>query len=370
MKTKAAILWETNAPWSVEDVDLDGPEPTEVLVRLTAAGLCHSDQHLVTGDLPSPMPIVGGHEGAGVIEAVGSEVRGFQVGDHVVLGFIPSCGVCAACATGHQNLCERGAFVLSGEELAGGQRVHARGQGVGTMCCLGSFSPYVIAHESSIIKIDGDIPLDKAALVSCGVATGLGSAIYAGGVRAGDTVAVVGCGGIGTNAIQGARIAGAANIVAIDPIAFKRDSAKLFGATHVAADLAEAKELIAEITRGHFANVALITAGVAVGSLLAPTMELLGKNGRAVVTAFSPWLQMDVNLSMLDLTLYQKEIKGAIFGAANPRYDIPRFLSWYQKGILKLDELVTSTYTLDQINDGYHDLDEGRNIRGMILFDH
>ncbi|WP_298209056.1 zinc-binding dehydrogenase, partial [Ferrimicrobium sp.] len=169
--------------------------------------------------------------------------------------------------------------------------------------------------------------------------------------------------------IQGASIAGAAQIVAVDPVPFKLEQAKIFGATHFASSIDDALPLVQEITWGKLANVAIITTGVATGDLLAPTLSLVGKMGKVVVTAISPWLQSDVQLSLLDLTLYQKEIRGSIFGSANPRYDIPRLLKWYMDGRLKLDELITRTYVLDEINQGYQDMRDGRNIRGMITFD-
>ncbi len=369
MKTSAAVLWGINQEWSVEEVELADPLYGEVRVKLASSGLCHSDEHLVTGDLPAVLPIVGGHEGAGIIEAVGPGVTSLAEGDHVVLGFIPSCGRCSACSTGHQNLCELGALIMSGQEVAGGQRITARGQGIGTMCCLGTFSPYVVVHESSAIKIRNDVPLDKASLVGCGVTTGIGSALYSAEVRAGDIVAVVGVGGIGTNAIQGARLAGAKFIVAIDPVEARRDSAKFFGATHSAANLDEAFGLITEISNGLMANSAVITTGVGEGHLVAPVMALLGKNGKAVITSISPFSQVDVKLSLLDMTLYQKQLRGSLFGSANPRFDIPKILDLYMDGIVKLDELVTATYTLDQVNQGYQDMRDGKNVRGMILFD-
>ncbi len=369
MKTQAAVLWEVGKEWSVEEVELGDPLPGEVRVKLASSGLCHSDEHLLTGDLPAALPMVGGHEGAGIVEAVGAGVTSLAEGDHVVLSFIPSCGRCAACSTGHQNLCELGSFLVSGVEIAGGQRIHARGQGVGTMCCLGTFSPYVVAHESSAIKIRDDVPLDKASLVGCGVTTGYGSAVYAAGVRAGHTAVVVGCGGIGINAIQGARIAGAQYIVAVDPVAFKRESAMLYGATHTIPSLDEAYGLVQDLTWGRMANSAIVTTGVADGQMMAQVMAVLGKNGTAVVTALGRFDRMDVNMSLLDLTLYEKSLRGALFGSANPRFDIPRILDLYMDGILKLDELVTRTYPLSQVNEGYQDMRDGRNLRGMIVFD-
>ena len=369
MKTQEAVLWEAGSHWSVEEVDLADPLPGEVRVKLAASGMCHSDEHLLTGDLPAPLPIVGGHEGAGYIEAVGKGVTSVKEGDPVVLSFIPSCGKCRACSTGHQNLCELGALILSGSELAGGQRITARGQGVGTMCCLGTFSPYVVAHENSVVKVRGDIPLDKAALVGCGVTTGYGSSVYTAEVKAGDILCVIGVGGIGMNAVQGGRIAGARYIVAIDPTPSKLDAAKRFGATHTASSIDEARAIVLDISDGNMADAAVIAIGVGEGEMIASAMGLIGKNGRLVMTAISPLMQIDAKISLLDMTLFQKQLRGSIFGSANPRYDIPRLLDLYRDGILKLDDLITKTYTLDQINEGYADMRDGKNIRGLILFD-
>ncbi|MET0326988.1 MAG: alcohol dehydrogenase catalytic domain-containing protein, partial [Ilumatobacteraceae bacterium] len=218
MKTKAAILWEVNTPWSVEEIELDAPKPGEVLVKIAASGMCHSDEHLTTGDLPFELPIIGGHEGAGVVEAVGENVSWLEVGDHVVFGFIPSCGRCPSCSTGHQNLCDLGALMGLGKQITdGGARHHAKGADLGLMCLLGTFAHHTVVNEASCIKIDKDVPLDRACLLGCGVVTGWGSSVYAAEVGPGDVVAVVGIGGIGANAIQGARLAGAKQIWAIDP---------------------------------------------------------------------------------------------------------------------------------------------------------
>ncbi|HEY3486335.1 MAG TPA: alcohol dehydrogenase catalytic domain-containing protein, partial [Ilumatobacteraceae bacterium] len=196
MKTKAAILWETNTPWSVEEIDLDPPGPGEVLVKLAASGMCHSDEHLVTGDLPFELPIIGGHEGAGVVQEVGEGVSWLQPGDHVVFGFIPSCGRCPSCSTGHQNLCDYGALLGLGKQIADGTaRHHARDKDLGLMCLLGTFSHHTVVNEASCIKIDKDAPLDRACLLGCGVVTGWGSSVYAAEVSPGDVVAVVGIGG-------------------------------------------------------------------------------------------------------------------------------------------------------------------------------
>src|SRR4051794_17716001 len=223
VKTKAAILWEVNTPWSVEEIELDEPKAGEVLVRMAASGLCHSDEHLVTGDLPFELPMIGGHEGAGIVEEVGSDVSWLQPGDHVVFGFIPSCGRCQSCSTGHQNLCDLGMYLAGGLQIADQtSRHHADGNDLRLMCLLGTFSHHTVVNEASCIKIEPDLPLDRACLLGCGVVTGWGSSVYAAEVAPGDTVAVVGIGGIGVNAVQGARLAGAKRIVAIDPLEFKR----------------------------------------------------------------------------------------------------------------------------------------------------
>ena len=208
MKVQAAVLWGLNEKWSVEDVELDGPSEGEILVKLASSGLCHSDEHLVTGDIPIPFPVVGGHEGAGVVEEIGPNVSHVAVGDHVVLSFLPACGRCKWCASGHTNLCDLGANIILGPQLDGTYRFHARGEDVGQMCLLGTFCPYTVVPAASVVKIDDDIPLRVASLVGCGVTTGFGTATNSAGVRPGDTVVVMGIGGVGANAVQGARCVG------------------------------------------------------------------------------------------------------------------------------------------------------------------
>jgi NDMA-dependent alcohol dehydrogenase len=370
VKTKAAILWEVGKDWSVEEIDLDAPKEGEALVRLAASGMCHSDEHLVTGDLPFELPIIGGHEGAGVVEEVGPGVSWLQPGDHVVFGFIPSCGRCPSCSTGHQNLCDLGALLGGGLQISDQtSRHHAQGQDLKLMCLLGTFAHHTVVNEASCIKIEPDYPLDKACLLGCGVVTGWGSAVYAGEVTPGDTVAVVGIGGIGANAIQGARLAGAKRIVAIDPLENKREKAMEFGATHTAASLDEAFPLIQEITWGTMANKVIMTMGVGNGELMAGALALASKRGRVVVTNIHPALEMSATMSMLDLTLMEKQVVGSLFGSGNPRHDIPKLLSLYREGQLDLDGLVTKTYTLDDVNEGYQDMRDGKNIRGVMVYE-
>ena len=370
VKTKAAILWEVNAPWSVEEIELDPPGPGEVLVKLAASGMCHSDEHLVTGDLPFGLPIIGGHEGAGVVQEVGAGVSWLAPGDHVVFGFIPSCGRCASCSTGHQNLCDLGALMGLGRQITdGASRHHARGQDLGIMCILGTFAHHTVVNEASCIKIDKDVPLDRACLLGCGVVTGWGSAVYAAEVKAGDTVAVVGAGGIGANAIQGARLAGAKRIIAIDPVEFKREKAMEFGATHTAASMAEAMPLIQELTWGTMANKVIMTMGVGSGEVIGSAMALAAKRGRVVVTNIHPALEYSASMSLLDLTLMEKQLVGSLFGSGNPRSDIPKLMGLYRDGLLDLDGLVTAEYPLEGINEGYDAMRAGTNIRGVLKYD-
>jgi NDMA-dependent alcohol dehydrogenase len=370
MKTNAAILWEVNAPWSVEEIELDPPKQGEVLVKLAASGLCHSDEHLVTGDLPFALPIIGGHEGSGVVQEVGEGVSWLKPGDHVVFGFIPSCGRCPSCSTGHQNLCDLGAALGLGMQITDGTaRHHAKGQDLGLMCLLGTFSHHTVVNEASCIKIDDDIPLDRACLLGCGVVTGWGSSVYAAEVGPGDNVVVVGVGGIGANAIQGAKLAGAKRIFAIDPLENKREKAMEFGATHTSASMEEALPLVQETTWGTMANKVIMTMGVGSGELMASALALASKRGRVVVTNLHPGLEMSATMSLLDMTLMEKQVVGSLFGSGNPRADIPKLLGLYREGQLDLDGLVTKTYTLDTVNDGYDDMRAGKNIRGVMVYE-
>ncbi|BBY81645.1 NDMA-dependent alcohol dehydrogenase [Mycolicibacterium pulveris] len=368
MKTKAAVLWGLHQKWEVEELDLDGPKEHEVLVKLTASGLCHSDDHLVTGDMPMNLPVVGGHEGAGVVADVGPGVSEVEVGDHVVLSFIPACGRCAECARGRSNLCVYGAAIMAGPQLDGTFRFHGRGQDIGQMCVLGTFSEYTVVPIASVVKVDNTIPLDKAALVGCGVTTGYGAAVRTGETRDGDTVVVMGVGGLGINAVQGAKLAGARYVVALDPVAYKRERATEFGATHAAATVEEAHGLITDLTRGGMADVCVVTTDSAEGAYVAQALSLVGKRGRVVMTAIPHPTDTAVDMSLFDLTLYEKQVRGCLFGSSNPRSDIHRILDLYQAGRLKLDELITREYDLDDVNQGYADMHNGLNLRGLIRF--
>lgn len=370
MKTTAAVLWEIGREWSIEEIELDPPQAGEVQVKLAASGMCHSDEHLVTGDLPFPLPMVGGHEGAGTVEAVGAGVSWLAPGDQVVFSFIPSCGRCPSCSTGHQNLCDLGGQLIStGRPIDGSSRHHAGGQDMCTMCVLGTFAYHTVVNEASCVKVDPGTPLDKACLLGCGVVTGWGASVYSADVRPGDVVAVVGVGGIGINAIQGARHAGAKQIWAIDPVDFKRDKAMEFGATHSAASLEDALPAIGEASWGRMANKVIMAMGVGSGELLKSALAITAKGGRVVITNLHPALETSADISLLDLTLMEKQVVGSLFGSANPRADIPKLLELYQRGVLDLDGLVTKTYPLEGVNEGYQDMREGKTIRGVLIYE-
>jgi S-(hydroxymethyl)glutathione dehydrogenase/alcohol dehydrogenase len=374
------VLWGVGQEWQIEELTVDPPKAGEVVVHWKVAGLCHSDEHFVTGDmvppaemleaagLPPLFPIIAGHEGAGVVVDVGPGVTSVAVGDHVSASFIPSCGRCRYCSTGRQNLCDAGAGALGRGMITDGTDRHSvKGEPVNLMAKLGTFAEYSCVAEASIIKVDSDLPLEAVALVSCGVATGWGSATKRADVRPGDTVVVVGIGGIGINAVQGAAMAGAKRVIAVDPVEFKREKAMEFGATHTFSSMEEAFPAITDMTYGQMADKVIMTPGVMYGDLMALATGMAGKGGTIVVTAVAPMTQTESSVNLFELAMYNKEIKGTIFGSLNPRHDIPALLGLYREGQLKLDELITRRYTLDQINEGYEAMRQGHNIRGIIV---
>ncbi|ETZ44707.1 NDMA-dependent alcohol dehydrogenase [Mycobacterium avium] len=366
MKTTAAIIVEPGKPFEIEELHLDGPADNEVLIRYTYAGLCHSDLHVLNGDFPARLPMVGGHEGAGVIEDIGPGVTRVRPGDHVVCSFIPSCGVCRWCASGQQAICDWGATILEGYLPPNRfPRTGARGD-YGALCMLGTFSQYGTIHQNSVVKVDPHLPLDKAVLVGCGVTTGWASAVYAADVEPGDTVLIIGIGGIGANALQGAQHAGARNVIAVDPLEYKRSRAAEFGATHSVATLDEAVALCEQLTHGVGADAAIITTGTVEEHQVTAAFNAIRKGGTVVITGMGKLDDLTVRLSSTMMALYKKTVKGTLFGDANPTADIPKLLTLYLNGRLKLDELITRRYSLEDVNTGYDDLQAGINIRGII----
>lgn len=372
LTTRVSLVRTAPGAYETATVELDDPRQGEVTVKLAASGLCHSDDHVATGDLPVDIyPYAGGHEGAGIITTVGPDTPGFEPGDHVVFSFLPACGRCEFCARGLSNLCDLGASLLTGAraEDPSSFRMHENGQPVGQQCGISTFSEYTTASVDAVVKINKDIPLKAAALLGCGVPTGWGSAVNSANIKPGATVIVLGVGGIGANAVQGAVHAGATTVIAVDPIEFKREQAKLFGATQAYETIDEAAELARSVTNGQGADATIVTVGVTRGEHVAQALASIRKAGTVVVTGLGNVAEIGAPIALADLTLMQKRIQGSLFGESNPRRDIPHLLRMYQAGQLKLDELITREYTLDQVAQAYDDMHAGRNIRGVVVFE-
>ncbi|MGB3331202.1 MAG: NDMA-dependent alcohol dehydrogenase [Mycobacterium sp.] len=370
MKTKGALLWELNSPWRVDEIELGDPVEGEVQVRMHAAGMCHSDYHLTTGATPMALPALGGHEGAGVITKVGKGVTGLEEGDHVVMAFIPACGNCPPCMKGFRSLCDRGAVLLGGKAIADGtNRIHAGSHEVSAMNLLGTFSPYMTVHQDSVVKIDKDVPFETAAIMGCAVPTGFGSATNVAEVKPGETVIIIGVGGIGMSALQGAVLSGARRVIAIDPVPFKREAAVKFGATHVYPSMAEAIMPVMEETWGLMADKVIIAVGDMKGEYIEEALILTAKTGTCVVTGMGSMVDADVKLNLFLFTMLQKTLKGNIFGGGSSHIETPKLVGLYKSGLLKIDEMITTTYKLEDINTGYQDMVDGKNIRGVITYD-
>jgi NDMA-dependent alcohol dehydrogenase len=367
--TRGAIARRAPGKWEVVDIEFDEPRQGELLVKMVASGLCHSDDHVTTGDLPlDHYPMIGGHEGAGIVEAIGPNTPGWEVGDHVVMSFLPSCGKCRWCSSGMQNLCDLGSTLLAGTRQDGSYRARVDGQDVGQLSGISTFTERTVVSVDSCVKVDPDLPLEKVCLVGCGVGTGWGSAVNSAQVYPGQTVIIMGIGGVGINAVQGAAHAGASNVIAVDPVTFKREVAESVGATHSFASIEEATEFAQSVTNGQGADAAIVTTGVLMTEHVAQAFAAIRKAGTVVVTAVGNLETSRVDVPAFELTLFQKRVQGALFGASNPKRDIPWMLELYSTGKLKLDELITSTYALDDINQGYEDMRAGKNIRGVIVY--
>jgi NDMA-dependent alcohol dehydrogenase len=370
MEILAALFRDVGAPLTIERVILDPPGPTEVLVRIAAVGLCRTDLHVMRGERRVAMrPMVLGHEAAGVVEATGTAVTGVARGDHVVLTFIPGCGRCHWCRKGLHHLCAEGPRITQGPQLDGSyRRRDAGGAEVGAFCMIGGFAERTVVDQASVVVIDRDIPLDLASLVACGVPAGVGAARHRARVAPGDSVLVVGCGGDGMNVVQGARLCGATTIIAADIVPAKLDWARGFGATHGLSAQSEAlTRAVLELTAGIGVDHAFVCIDPA--TTLVPAFRATAKAGNVVVTALTPDTVGEIRIPPLELVVTQKAIMGAVYGFASPRLQIPQLLALYRSGELKLRELITRTYPLDEVNRGYADLEAGRNLRGLVTFE-
>ncbi len=370
MESLAALFREVGAPVSIERITLDPPGPTEVLVRVAAVGLCRTDYHVMRGERRVAMrPMVLGHEAAGVVEKIGTAVGTIKPGDHVVLTFIPGCGNCRWCRQGLHHFCAEGPRITQGPQLDGTYRRRDReGVAVGAFCMIGAFAERAVVDQASVVVIDSDIPFDLASLVACGVPAGVGAARYRARVKPGESVLVVGCGGDGMNVVQGARLCGASKIIAADIVPAKLDWAREFGATHGVGAQGEAlTRAVLELTDGIGVNHSFVC--IDPPATLLPAFRATAKGGNVVVTALTPDTVAEIMIPPLELLVTQKAIMGAVYGFASPRLQIPELLALYRKGALKLRELITRTYRLDEINRGYADLEAGKNLRGVVVLD-
>jgi S-(hydroxymethyl)glutathione dehydrogenase/alcohol dehydrogenase len=366
-KVKAAVLYEPHSPFVVEALTLADPGPGEVTVRLAASGVCHSDWHVVAGATQHPLPVVLGHEGAGVVQAVGAGVTRVAPGDHVILNWAPDCGGCFYCLRGKPNLCE--AFVgpmWAGTMLDGTTRLRLNGEPVHHFSMLSSFAEQAVVPQETCVPIRKDVPLKVASLVGCAVTTGLGATMYTVQVRPGDSVVVFGCGGVGLNILQGAALCGAETIIAVDRAPAKMDMARVFGATHAVLGSEAVIDAVKDITSGRGADYAFEAVGAPPVQELA--LQTIRPGGTLVLVGLAP-MGSATNLPGAVLTREEKSVVGSYYGSANTRRDFPLILDLYLAGKLKLDELISGEYTIDDINQAYAALQTGEVARSVIVFD-
>ncbi|WP_375380081.1 Zn-dependent alcohol dehydrogenase [uncultured Sphingomonas sp.] len=358
---KAAVLFEAKTPLSIEDVAIDKPAAHEVLIRTVACGVCRSDLHFVDGTYPHALPGIPGHEAAGVVEAVGGEVSTVKVGDHVVTCLSAFCGHCEFCVTGRMSLC-----ISSGVKRPKGSapRLMLGDKPIAQMLNLSGYAEMMLVHEHACVAIDRDMPLDRAALIGCAVTTGAGAVFNAAKLVPGETVCVVGCGGIGLAAVNAAKIAGAGKIIALDPVPEKRALAEKLGATHAIDALSDtAADEVVEISRGgvHHSIEAVGRAPSA-----ATAVKVLRRGGTATILGMMP-LGEKVGLSALDL-LADKKLQGALMGRNHFPVDIPRLVDFYLRGLLDLDTIIADRMPLERINDAFDELRKGDTTRSVITF--
>jgi NDMA-dependent alcohol dehydrogenase len=362
----AAVLHATGEPLRVEDVELAPPGPGEVSVRVSASGVCHSDWNTITGDSPNPLPAVLGHEGAGVVEAVGEGVTSVSEGDHVVLSWMPSCGRCFYCRRGRPMLCEEAMpGMLAGTLLGGAIRLSRDGRPVYHYSFVSTFAERTVVPEASCVRIRKDVPLPIAALVGCAVMTGVGAAVNRARVAAGSAAIVFGAGGVGLSVVQGCRLAGAGTIVAVDPVESKRALALELGATH-AAGPDEALALVRDLTNGRGADYAFVAAGV--GDLFGRAF-VSARPGGTVVCIGLPAEGVTVSLPGPELVREEKIVTGSLYGSCRPHDDMPLLLDLYTAGRLDLDRLVSRTYPLEAVNQAFADMNAGEVARGVLVLD-
>jgi S-(hydroxymethyl)glutathione dehydrogenase / alcohol dehydrogenase len=367
--TRAAVYVGVGRPLEICEVDVAAPRAGELKLRMAASGVCHSDLSFQNGTIPLPHPsMILGHEGAGVVEDVGPEVHGFSPGDHVCISFVPQCGDCFYCNKGQPTQCEVGTPIARMGTMPDGTcRTTHDGRELPQLCSVGTFAESTVIPQSAAVKIDPSVDLRSAALIGCGVLTGVGAALNTSSILAGDTVAVIGCGGVGLNVIQGARLAGAGEIIAIDVVWRKLELAREFGATRVIdAGASEPVEAVHDLTAGHGADVVFEAIGQAKACDQALAMT---RNGGEAVFVGMPARDAVLELSIaLDLVRSGKTLKGCYYGSSALRRDVPFLIDTYQAGSLKLDELISDEIALEQVNEAFDALERGAVTRSVIVY--
>jgi S-(hydroxymethyl)glutathione dehydrogenase/alcohol dehydrogenase len=365
---KAAVCVGLNEPLEIQELELEAPHAGEVRVRMGASGVCHSDLSIQNGTLMGAFPMVLGHEGAGVIEELGEGVTGFEVGDHVVVSWVPQCGECFFCKKGQGFLCEAGQMAMvTGGLLDGSTRFSRSGEPIKQMACSGTFSEQAVIPAIGAVKIPKDVPLEIGALIGCGVLTGVGAALNTANISRGDTVAVIGCGGVGLNVIQGAKIAGADEIIAIDMLANKLDMAKQFGATTlVNASDGDPVSQVMEMTQQRGVDVAFEVIGLK--QTIEQTIMMTRRGGEAVLVGV-PRMEVMLELpAFFGVVLMSKTIKGCWYGSSNVQHDVPKLLEYYKRGELKLDELISRRISVNDVNDAFTAMEAGEVARSVIQY--
>lgn len=358
---KAAVFREVNKPMAVEEISIDKPGPREVLIRTSAAGVCHSDLHFWNGTYPGAVPMVLGHESAGVVEAVGSDVHYVKPGDHVITCLSVFCGHCEYCLTGHMSLCQEPETRRPPSQPP---RLSQTKVALGQFANLGSYAEQLLVHEHAVVKIRPDMPMDRAALIGCGVMTGMGAVFHTAKVEPGATVAVIGCGGIGLSAINGAAIAGASRIIAVDMVPSKLDLARKFGATDVVN--AKEKDAVGEVKELTGGGVHYSFEAIGLKATAEQAFQMLRNGGTATVIGMIPPGQM-VQVHGMEF-LFEKKIQGSMMGSNRFRVDMPRFVDFYLQGRLHLDDMVSRRIKLEDINDAFAALGTGEVARSVIVF--
>ena len=364
---RAVVCRGLDRPFEVETIRVDPPRQNEITIRVAACGVCHSDLSATNGTIGMAPPLVLGHEGAGVVVEVGDDVRELAVGDHVVSSFVSMCGHCRYCQTGRPQLCDQAARALSTLPDGTVRTFDASGQPLSVFSGCGVMAEYATLHVDNVVKIDPAMPLEPACLIACGVMTGVGAAVNTARVQPGSTVAIFGCGGVGLSAIQGCAIAGATTIVAVDTVAHKLDFARLFGATHT-VDASREPQVVKAVKRATDGGVDYAFECVGSGQLVAQAYGCVRKGGTAVVVGVAA--QSDTtSVRTASLTFEEKTLTGSYYGSARPRQDFPRLIALYRRGALKIDELITRRYGIEEAALAFADMQAGHNARGVIVFD-